>query len=97
MANSNDKLESRSSKEKSSKQPEKFPYQRKLKVRKSLYHHHYGDFQPRGRYRPIKLVPWINIKGYWLEEAGFSINTPLQVVVDEGRITLTPDQVPPIE
>jgi len=90
MANRNDKLETRSTKAKSSKKVTKLPYYRKLKVRESLYYHHYGDFQPRDRYRPIRPVPWINIKGYWLNLAGFSIGTPLQVNVNKGRIVLTP-------
>lgn len=89
MANRNNKLESRSAKVKSSKKPEKFPYHRQFKVRKSQYYYQYGDFQPRNHYRPVIPVPWINIKGYWLNEAGFSIDTPLQVKIEEGRIILT--------
>ena len=89
MAKHNDKLESRSTKGKSSKKIRKFPYYRQLKVRPSLYYRQYGDFQPRDRYRPVIPVPWINIKGYWLNEAGFSIDTPLKVKVNRGRITLT--------
>ena len=95
MANRNDKLESRSTKAKSSQKARKFPYYRQLKVRWSLYYYQYGDFQPRHRYRPIRPVPWINIKGYWLNEAGFSIDTPLQVKISKGRITLTVIQVSP--
>jgi len=89
MAKHNDKLETRSTKEKSSKKVTKFPYYRKLKVRESLYYHHYGDFQPRDRYRPIRPVPWINIKGYWLNKAGFTIGVPLKVKVSKGRIVLS--------
>ena len=93
MAKRNDKLETRSTKEKSSKKAQKHPYYRQLKVRTSLYYYHVGDFQPRDRYRPIIPVPWINIKGYWLNEAGFTIDTPLQVTVNKGRIILTTSQV----
>lgn len=93
MAKCNDKLESRSAKAKSSKNAEKFPYYRQLKVRTSLYYYHYGAFQPRDRYRPIKPVPWINIKGYWLNKAGFHIDTPLQVKIEKGCIILTVIQV----
>ena len=95
MAKRNDKLETRSTKEKSGKKVRKLPYNRQLKVRPSLYYRQYGDFQPRNRYHPIKPVPWINIKGYWLNEAGFSIGTPLQVKVNKGRIVLTIAKVSP--
>ena len=97
MANRNDKLESRSAKAKSSKIVRIFPYFRQLKVRPSLYYYQYGDFQSRGRYRPVRHVPWINIKGYWLNEAGFGIDTPLQVKIDPGRIILTVAQASSLE
>jgi len=83
MAKHNDKLGSRSIKVKSRSKPEKLPGYYQRKVRKSLYYHHYGDSQSRGRSRP---VPWIN-------EAGFSIDTPLQVEIDAGCIILTVTQV----
>mgnify|MGYP006144612053 CR=1 FL=1 len=31
----------------------------------------------------------INIKGYWLNQAGFDIDMPLLVEVSEGKIVLT--------
>jgi len=37
-------------------------------------------------------VPWINIQGQWLEQAGFSINTPIKVEVSAGRLVLTTAQ-----
>ena len=89
MARGNNKLEFRSTKVNSSKKHDKFPYYRQLKVRKSLYYYQFGDFQHRDPYRPIKFVPWINIKGFWLNEAGFSIDTPLQVKIEKGCIILT--------
>jgi len=89
MARCNNKLETRSTKEKSNRKAEKFLYHHLLKVRKNHYYHRYGDFQRRDRYRPIRPVPWINIKGYWLKEAGFSIDTPSQVKIDEGCIIVT--------
>lgn len=70
----------------------KFPYSRQLKVRSSYY---YRAYNPRYRYMPHKIpkkapVPWINIKGYWLNQAGFTIDTPLSVTVRKGRIVLQP-------
>jgi transposase len=34
-------------------------------------------------------VPWIQLKGYWLNHAGFQINTPVKVRVMEGCLVLT--------
>jgi uncharacterized protein (DUF433 family) len=34
-------------------------------------------------------VPWIQIKGYWLQQAGFEINTPVKVRVMKGCLVLT--------
>jgi hypothetical protein len=33
-------------------------------------------------------VPWIQIKGYWLQRAGFDINTPITIQVMEGCLVL---------
>ena len=38
-----------------------------------------------------RSVPWINIKGHWLREAGFDINTPVKVRVMDGCLVLTID------
>jgi len=34
-------------------------------------------------------VPWINIQGQWLAQAGFLIHTPVKVRVMEGCLVLT--------
>ena len=52
---------------------------RTLKVRAGHY-----DYQ-----RMPKPVPWIYLKGYWLEQAGFSIGATVQVQVSSGRIVVT--------
>jgi hypothetical protein len=41
---------------------------------------------PVGAGRP---VPWIQLKGYWLQQAGFAINTPVKVRVMDGCLVLT--------
>ncbi|MEE8056997.1 MAG: SymE family type I addiction module toxin [Pseudomonadales bacterium] len=81
MANTNSTLEIRSAKA-------KFPHQRQLKVRKTYYYHQYSDFQPRSNPCPGP-VPRVNIKGYWLNQAGFTIGTSLQAKISKGRIVLT--------
>lgn len=34
--------------------------------------------------------PSINLKGNWLEEAGFATNTPVSVAVDHGQLVIRP-------
>jgi toxic protein SymE len=41
---------------------------------------------PTGAGRP---VPWIQLKGYWLQQAGFEINTSVKVRVMNGCLVLT--------
>lgn len=68
---------------------------RTLKVREGSYsriikdkHHSHFD-------RTIyTTVPWINIQGQWLEQAGFSIHTPIKVRVMEGCLVLTTETTP---
>ncbi|ARN76354.1 hypothetical protein BST96_09455 [Oceanicoccus sagamiensis] len=67
---------------------EKFSSFRKLKVRKSYY-----DYQHNGAYthrHPTESppVPWVQIKGYWLNQTGFTIGSPLSVEVQPGCIIL---------
>ena len=37
-------------------------------------------------------VPWLQLKGHWLDQAGFSIDTPVTVRVMEGCLVLTTEQ-----
>ena len=41
---------------------------------------------PFGAGRP---VPRIQLKGHWLQQAGFAINTPVKVRVMDGCLVLT--------
>ena len=34
-------------------------------------------------------MPWVQLKGYWLEAAGFTIDAPIKVRVMEGCLVLT--------
>jgi hypothetical protein len=58
---------------------------RKLKVNQIHYMRKLKD-DPAGAGRP---VPWIQLKGYWLNHAGFQINTPVKVRVMERCLLLT--------
>ena len=70
---------------------EKSTYFRQLKVRSGYYPHQY---QPKKKYSVPKPVPWVEIKGYWLNQAGFSIGTQLSVQVQNGCIIITPQASP---
>jgi len=64
---------------------------RNLKVRKGYYPH---QFHSNNQYSTPRPVPWVQIKGYWLNQAGFSIGTPLSVQVQNGCIIITPQASP---
>lgn len=34
-------------------------------------------------------VPWLQLKGHWLDQAGFAIDVPVTVRVMEGCLVLT--------
>ncbi len=40
-------------------------------------------------YSAPRPVPWVQLKGYWLEAAGFVIDAPIRVRVMEGCLVLT--------
>ena len=61
--------------------------ERRSKVNQTHY-----DYKPKrdtGPYRVNRAVPWVQLKGYWLEAAGFSIDTPIQVRIMNGCLVLT--------
>lgn len=61
--------------------------QRKLKVRKG--HRDYTlKSQPCAGNAP---TPFLLLKGTWLEQAGFTIDTPVSVTVEEGRLSVVRD------
>ncbi len=68
--------------------PIKRPNERRLTVRQILY-----QYPPRKDDSPQqnreKWVPWLQMKGIWLEKVGFSIDTPVRVRVMEGCLVLT--------
>jgi hypothetical protein len=41
-----------------------------------------------------RAVPWIQMKGHWLDQAGFSIDMPVTVRVMEGCLVLTVENKP---
>lgn len=62
--------------------------QRNIKVNQIHYMNKLKD-DPVGAGRP---VPWIQLRGHWLKQAGFEINTPVKVRVMDGCLVLTAEQ-----
>jgi toxic protein SymE len=59
---------------------------RKLKVRAGHYDRPYTD---RIGYKPSPQVPFVLLKGQWLEQANFLIGQNISVEVRENQLTLT--------
>lgn len=63
---------------------------RKLKVRRGSYDLPYSEERSRLEpYRPAPRVPFILLKGYWLEQANFLIDKPVRVEVRENQLLLS--------
>ena len=58
----------------------------KLKVRAGHYDRPYID---RIGYRPSPQVPFLLLKGHWLEQANFAIGRNINVEVCENQLVLT--------
>jgi toxic protein SymE len=59
---------------------------RKLKVRAGHYDRPYTD---RIGYKPSPQVPFVLLKGHWLEQANFAIGQDINVEVRENQLILT--------
>lgn len=75
--------ESRSAQKKSA-------HTRQLKVRKSIYEYQanrrgWNEFEP---YTAPAPMPWVELKGYWLDKVGFPVGTNIQVSVSQGCLVL---------
>ncbi|MEJ2446309.1 MAG: SymE family type I addiction module toxin [Exilibacterium sp.] len=59
---------------------------RHIKVNQIVY-----DYKPKRTPANFVMppVPWVQLKGKWLEKAGFTIDTPIRIEVSEGRLVLT--------
>jgi hypothetical protein len=62
--------------------------QRYIKV--NAIHYEYRTKQ-QSAHSGSRAVPWIQMKGHWLDQAGFTINTPVTIRVMEGCLVLTVD------
>ena len=62
--------------------------ERRVKVKRGYYERRVRRWAPEP-YPVPRPVPWVQLKGYWLEAAGFIIDTPIKVRVMEGCLVLT--------
>ncbi|MES2826436.1 MAG: SymE family type I addiction module toxin [Pseudomonadota bacterium] len=70
-----------------SAQEKSFPA-RKLKVRKGSYDYQINTTNGFRPYIPPPPVPWVHIKGYWLNKIGFTIGTALSVELSDGCLII---------
>ncbi len=38
----------------------------------------------------FKCVPWLNVSGAWLEQAGFKAGATVTITVEENQLTIKP-------
>ena len=62
--------------------------ERRVKVKRGYYEHQRRPWATNP-YPVPRPVPWVQLKGYWLEAAGFRIDAPIKVRVREGCLVLT--------
>ena len=60
---------------------------RTLKVRKGHWDYIPKCTPPSGK----RVAPFILLKGLWLEQAGFTIDTPVSITVEDGRLSIVRD------
>ena len=63
--------------------------ERRVKVKKGYYERPCRQQPAAESYSAPRPVPWVQLKGYWLAAAGFSIDAPIRVRVMEGCLVLT--------
>jgi len=64
----------------------KTPQERHIKVNQAFYNYRLKQQSPHSGDRAI---PTIQVKGHWLQQAGFKIDTPVRIRVMEGCLVMT--------
>ena len=60
--------------------------ERKIKVNQIHYEYRTKE---QSSHSGARSVPWIQMKGHWLRQAGFEIGTPIKIRVMDGCLVLT--------
>jgi hypothetical protein len=58
--------------------------QRLYKIRPDCYEYQLKQVEP------YQVVPVLRLRGFWIEQAGFSVNQHVRVSIRKNRITITP-------
>jgi toxic protein SymE len=52
----------------------------------------HSKYHPRGGYwnnsRNGRSLPWLNVSGVWLEEAGFNIGDAVQIIIEQNTLII---------
>jgi len=72
--------------------PVKIPTEKRLTVGKLYYYYTPTKDAPPGTPNRSVTVPWIQMRGRWLDEAGFAIGAKVRVRVRPGRLVLTVEE-----
>ncbi|MDS9877081.1 SymE family type I addiction module toxin [Pseudomonas protegens] len=51
-----------------------------------------ADFYPPlgdAEYPQHRLVPWLRLRGHWLQQAGFEVNQKIRIAVSKNRLVIT--------
>ena len=55
-------------------------------IRKGKLHGRYQELS--NHWNRGRNVPWLNIRGLWLERAGFQVGDPIEITVENGVLTV---------
>ena len=69
--------------------PVKIHNQRRITVGQCFYDYPPRKHEPPGSMGRSVPVPWLQMKGQWLNQAGLEINTPVKIRVMPGCLVLT--------
>jgi toxic protein SymE len=72
--------------------PVKIPTEKWLTIGKLYYYYTPTKDAPPGTSNSSITVPWIQMRGRWLNEAGFAIGAKVRVHVRPGRLVLTVEE-----
>lgn len=72
--------------------PVKIPTEKWLTIGKLYYYYTPTQDAPPGTPNLPVTVPWIQMRGRWLDAAGFAIGAKVRVRVRPGRLVLTVEE-----
>jgi hypothetical protein len=72
--------------------PVKIPTEKWLTVGKLYYNYPPTQDAPPGAPNRSVMVPWIQMRGRWLQAAGFAIGGKVKVNVRPGRLVLSAEE-----